>query len=377
MSSVPKGATRSVGQFEKLAKVGEGTYGSVYKARDRETGGLVALKRVKLGGSGFDREGMPLTSLREIALLRRLRHPNVVRLHEVAVGSKLDSVFLVFEYCEHELGRLLDAMPTPFAPSEVKCLMRQLCAVVAHLHANCVLHRDLKLSNLLLTRAGSLKLCDFGLARAAAPRNAALTPEVVTLWYRAPELLLGATTYGAPVDCWALGCMFGELLLHRPLMPGTSELRQLELMCALLGTPSAAIWPEFPALPLTPKVQLPAQPYNELPSRLAKARPTGAALDLVGALLTYDPARRCTADGALAHGYFAEPPAAVVPDMCRAAPSSAKESEPARSSVLAPESGAENRCAALLPTAAPARKRPREARLPSPASVAAEEPRKL
>ena len=126
MSSVPKGATRSVGQFEKLAKVGEGTYGSVYKARDRETGGLVALKRVKLGGSGFDREGMPLTSLREIALLRRLRHPNVVRLHEVAVGSKLDSVFLVFEYCEHELGRLLDAMPTPFAPSEVKCLMRQL-----------------------------------------------------------------------------------------------------------------------------------------------------------------------------------------------------------------------------------------------------------
>ena len=126
-------------------------------------------------------------------------------------------------------------------------------------------------------------------------------------------------------------------------------------MCALLGTPSAAIWPEFPALPLTPKVQLPAQPYNELPSRLAKARPTGAALDLVGALLTYDPARRCTADGALAHGYFAEPPAAVVPDMCRAAPSSAKESEPARSSVLAPESGAENRCAALLPTAAPAR----------------------
>lgn len=126
MSSVPKGATRSVGQFEKLAKVGEGTYGSVYKARDRETGGLVALKRVKLGGSGFDREGMPLTSLREIALLRRLRHPNVVRLHEVVVGSKLDAVFLVFEYCEHELGRLLDAMPTPFAPSEVKCLMRQL-----------------------------------------------------------------------------------------------------------------------------------------------------------------------------------------------------------------------------------------------------------
>ena len=351
--------------------VGNGAFGTVWRAVERESGEPCAIKRVALDERYQNRE---------LSMMQQLSHENVVRLRNWFSTNEGDCTWLhlVMDFMPCTLrslqARILQQQ-RGFPPLLLKILMWQLLQALRYIHDAGIAHRDLKPDNVLCDpRTHKLQLCDFGCSKRLVSGKPNIF-YICALFYRAPELLLGATTYGAPVDCWALGCMFGELLLHRPLMPGTSELRQLELMCALLGTPSAAIWPEFPALPLTPKVQLPAQPYNELPSRLAKARPTGAALDLVGALLTYDPARRCTADGALAHGYFAEPPAAVVPDMCRAAPSSAKESEPA--GLFAPEKGAENRCAALLPTAAPARKRPREARLPSPASVAAEEPRKL
>ncbi len=304
-------ACRAVSCFAKLDKLGEGTYGSVYRARDRASGAIVALKRIKLSSAGFDRDGMPLTSLREMGLLRRLRHPNVVVLQEVAVGTRLDSVFLVFELCEYELARVVDAMDRPFGPAEIKTIMAQLLRALAHLHANGVIHRDVKLSNLLITGrdhadgAGILKLCDFGLARTVADAGSAagapgcacegaFTPKVVTLWYRAPEILLGSPVYGAPVDVWSAGCILGELLLGRPLMPGPSEPRQLELMCALLGTPSARIWPAFAELPAAAKLKLPDQPYNELPDRLAEVGPPAETLALLGAMLTYDPKARTT-----------------------------------------------------------------------------------
>ena len=171
-SSFGLGACRPVGTYSKGDKLGEGTYGSVYQARDKETGRIVALKRVK--EQSFESEGMPQTSIREIALLRRLRHPHIVSLIEVVVGSRADSVFLVFEYCAHELAALIDALP-PFPLPEVKCLILQLLGAVAYLHANGILHRDLKMSNLLLTAEGMLKLCDFGLAREHSSAGAALT----------------------------------------------------------------------------------------------------------------------------------------------------------------------------------------------------------
>lgn len=313
---MPPGACRSIAQFEKLRKIGEGTYGSVFMARDRASARLVALKRVKIRTSGFEREGMPTTALREIGLLRSLpAHENVVRLHEVAVGSRMDAIFLVFEYCEHDVARLLDWMRTPFSTSEVKCLMLQLFEAVAHLHEHHVIHRDLKLSNLLLTAGGVLKLCDFGLARPlAAPASAApqpLTAKVVTLWYRAPELLLGERAYTSAIDDWALGCILGELLLHRPLMPGASEPDQLRLMCELLGSPSERIWPGLGALPHARSVALPTQPYNELETRFRGTRELSrGALALLNALLTYDPRRRCGARAALGHAFFAEAPPA-------------------------------------------------------------------
>mmetsp|Transcript_21171 Transcript_21171/g.50165 ORF Transcript_21171/g.50165 Transcript_21171/m.50165 type:complete len:368 (+) Transcript_21171:151-1254(+) len=318
-SNMPIGACRSITQFEKLRKIGEGTYGSVYMSRDRSSLRPVALKRIKIRTSGFEREGMPTTALREIGLLRSLPlHENVVRLYEVAVGSRLDAIFLVFEYCEHDVARLLDWMKNPFSTSEVKCLMLQLSEAVAHLHEHHVIHRDLKLSNLLLTAGGVLKLCDFGLARPlASPASAAaqpLTQKVVTLWYRAPELLFGSQAYDSAIDDWALGCILGELLLHRPLMPGATEADQVTLMCNLLGSPSELIWPGFSSLPLARTFSLPEQPYNEVEARFRGTRELSrGALALLNGLLTYNPRRRLTARSALNHAFFhteAPPPKA-------------------------------------------------------------------
>lgn len=185
------GRCRSVACFRKGAKVGEGTYGSVYQARDKESGGLVALKRIK-HDSGFDREGMPVTHLREVSILRALRqHAHIVRLLEVVVGSSADSVFLVFEYVPHDVSRLIDTMRAPFTPAEVKCLTLQLLAAVSHLHDNYIMHRDLKLSNLLLADDGTLKvfLAPFVLVVHASSGHLAaphLPLSGVRLWAGAP-----------------------------------------------------------------------------------------------------------------------------------------------------------------------------------------------
>lgn len=172
---------RSVDEFERLNKIDEGTYGVVYRAQDKKTGEIVALKKVKMEK---EREGFPLTSLREINILLSFHHPSIVDVKEVVVGSNLDSIFMVMEYMEHDLKALMETMKQPFSPSEVKCLMLQLFEGVKYLHDNWVLHRDLKTSNLLLNNRGELKICDFGLARQYGSPLKPYTHLVVTLWYR-------------------------------------------------------------------------------------------------------------------------------------------------------------------------------------------------
>lgn len=174
---------RSVDEFERLNKIDEGTYGVVYRARDKKTGEVVALKKVKMEK---EREGFPLTSLREINILLSFHHPSIVDVKEVVVGSNLDSIFMVMEYMEHDLKGLMESMKQPFSQSEVKCLMLQLLEGVKYLHDNWVLHRDLKTSNLLLNNRGELKICDFGLARQYGSPLKPYTHLVVTLWYRYP-----------------------------------------------------------------------------------------------------------------------------------------------------------------------------------------------
>ncbi|KAJ1392463.1 Serine/threonine-protein kinase, active site [Sesbania bispinosa] len=237
---------RSVDEFERLNKIDEGTYGVVYRARDKKTGEIVALKKVKMEK---EKEGFPLTSLREINILLSFHHPSIVDVKEVVVGSSLDSIFMVMEYMEHDLKGLMEAMKQPFSQSEVKCLMIQLLKGVKYLHDNWVLHRDLKTSNLLLNNRGELKICDFGLARQYGSPLKPYTHLVVTLWYRAPELLLGAKQYSTAIDMWSLGCIMAELLAKEPLFNGKTEFDQLDKIFRILGTPNETIWPGFSKLP--------------------------------------------------------------------------------------------------------------------------------
>ncbi|GLT30135.1 hypothetical protein SLA2020_049530 [Shorea laevis] len=301
---------RSVDEFERLNKIDEGTYGVVYRARDKKTGEIVALKKVKMEK---EREGFPLTSLREINILLSFHHQSIVDVKEVVVGSSLDSIFMVMEYMEHDLKGLMESMKQPFSQSEVKCLMLQLLEGVKYLHDNWVLHRDLKTSNLLLNNRGELKICDFGLARQYGSPLKPYTHLVVTLWYRAPELLLGARQYSTAIDMWSLGCIMAELLSKEPLFNGKTEFDQLDKIFRILGTPNETIWPGFSKLPGV-KINFVKHQYNHLRKKFPATSFTGspvlsdAGFDLLNKLLTYDPEKRITAEAALNHEWFHEVP---------------------------------------------------------------------
>ncbi|MBA0821222.1 hypothetical protein Goarm_018092 [Gossypium armourianum] len=304
---------RSVYEYERLNKISEGTYGVVFRARDKKTGEIVALKKVKiLDRRELEEFGFPLTSLREINILASFNHPSIVKVKEVVVDDH-DNVYMVMEYMEHDLKALMESMKWPFSTSDVKCLMLQLLEGVKYLHDNWVLHRDLKTSNLLLSNQGELKICDFGMARQYGSPQKPYTTKVVTQWYRAPELLLGAKTYSTAVDMWSVGCIMAEMLAKQPLFKGTSEIDQLRKIFDTLGTPNEKIWAGFSELPGS-KANYSKQRYNLLRKRFPVASFTGSAVlsdagfDLLNRLLTYDPEKRITADDALKHDWFCELP---------------------------------------------------------------------
>ncbi|XP_069678862.1 cyclin-dependent kinase 11B-like isoform X2 [Periplaneta americana] len=305
---------RSVEEFQCLNRIEEGTYGVVYRARDKRTEEVVALKRLKMEK---EKEGFPITSLREINTLLKAQHPNIVTVREIVVGSNMDKIFIVMDYVEHDLKSLMETMKQKkqvFIPGEVKCLMQQLLRAVAHLHDNWILHRDLKTSNLLLSHKGILKVGDFGLAREYGSPLKAYTPIVVTLWYRAPELLLCTKEYSTPVDMWSVGCIFGEFLSMEALFPGKSEVDQLNRIFKDLGTPNEKIWPGYSKLPAVQKMTFTEYPVNQLRSRFGTMI-TDVGMDLMNRFLTYDPSQRITAEDALHHEYFKEAPLPIDPAM--------------------------------------------------------------
>ncbi|XP_074296218.1 putative serine/threonine-protein kinase At1g54610 isoform X3 [Silene latifolia] len=207
--------------FERLDKIGEGTYSSVYRARDLIRGNIVALKRVRF--DNLDRESVKFMA-REILILRRLDHPNIIKLDGLITSNTSTSLYLIFEYMEHDLTGLSSLPGLQFTEPQVKCFMQQLLSGLDHCHSRGVLHRDIKGSNLLINESGILKIADFGLATFFDPQKSLpLTSRVVTLWYRPPELLLGATHYGVAVDLWSAGCILGELYTGKPIMPGRTE----------------------------------------------------------------------------------------------------------------------------------------------------------
>jgi len=361
------GKCPSVTNYKKVSRIGEGTYGYVYRAIDlnstssaSSTPPFVALKRIKMHNESHD--GFPLTCLREIKTLRRCAgHENIVELVDVVVGKNRDAVFLLFEYCENDLAALLKTWKNPFTESQIKCLTQQLLSALEFCHRKWVVHRDIKLSNLLYNSRGQLKLADFGLARTLSfPPSGPLTIKVVTLWYRAPELLLGGLVpqleresssqvgsrkrtqsdladssssllpdspgsnsstsnsihtaqYSFAVDLWSAGCILAELLLGKPLLPGDDEMDQLQHIFRLLGCPSEKIWPDLPrmALVMNRRLNLALEqtqhPHNTTWQALSSALASTSrseGVDLINQLLLYNPSVRITAHNALRHAYL-------------------------------------------------------------------------
>ncbi|XP_031838222.1 cyclin-dependent kinase 2 [Nomia melanderi] len=282
--------------FVKIEKIGEGTYGVVYKAKDKVTGKLVALKKIRLE---TESEGVPSTAIREISLLRKLTHPNIVQLFDVVDGDK--HLYLVFEFLQQDLKKLLDSLKGGLDQALVKSYLFQLLKAISFCHLRCILHRDLKPQNLLIDREGHIKLADFGLARTFGVPVRTYTHEIITLWYRAPEILLGTKLYSNAVDVWSLGCIFAEMATRRALFPGDSEIDQLFRIFRTLGTPDESIWPGVSQLPdytsMFPRWE---------PRCLDEVVPSfdSDAKDLLLKLLTYDPNQRITAKKGLNHPYF-------------------------------------------------------------------------
>lgn len=282
-------------RYQKLEKIGEGTYGIVYKAQDT-SGGIYALKKIRLEQED---EGIPSTAIREISLLKELQHPNIVKLCDVIHTER--RLTLVFEFLDQDLKKLLDVCECGLEPVTTKSFLHQLLNGVAYCHQHRVLHRDLKPQNLLINREGYLKLGDFGLARAFGIPVRSYTHEVVTLWYRAPDVLMGSKKYSTPVDVWSVGCIFAEMSNGRPLFPGSSDEDQLLRIFKLLGTPDPTSWPQMVDLPEY-KADFPIYEPQPWSSIVPNLDPQGT--DLLSRMLRFDPAQRISARQAMEHPYF-------------------------------------------------------------------------
>ncbi|KAI9143623.1 kinase-like domain-containing protein [Paraphysoderma sedebokerense] len=283
--------------FYKMEKIGEGTYGVVYKAKEKQTGSIVALKKIRLEQ---EEEGVPSTAIREISVLRELRHPNIVRLKEI-IHEESTKLYLVFEFLEMDLKKYMDQHGYNITPALVKSYMYQLLKGICFCHGRRILHRDLKPQNILIEKDGVLKLADFGLARAFGIPLRTYTHEVVTLWYRSPEILLGSRHYSTAVDIWSLGCIFAELVLKHSLFPGDSEIDQIFRIFRTLGTPNETMWPGVNGLPDW-KPNFPQWKSQTLEKVVPGLCADG--IDLLQKMLEYDPARRISAKQALLHPYF-------------------------------------------------------------------------
>eukprot|EP01018_Ginkgo_biloba_P027025 Gb_29735 [translate_table: standard] len=299
---------RRADTFEKLDKIGQGTYSNVYKARDIDTGRIVALKKVRF--DNLEPESVKFMA-REILVLRRLDHPNIVKLEGLVTSRMSCSLYLVFEYMEHDLAGLAVCPGIVFTEPQVKCYLHQLLSGLEHCHSRGVLHRDIKGSNLLLDNGGILKIADFGLATFFNPeQKQPMTSRVVTLWYRPPELLLGATEYDVAVDLWSAGCILAELLAGKPIMPGRTEVEQLHKIFKLCGSPSEEYWKRSKLPHAT--IFKPQQPYKRCIRETFKDF-TPPSLALIETLLAIEPADRGTAAAALKSEFFTSKPYACDP----------------------------------------------------------------
>ncbi|KAI9822551.1 MAG: kinase subunit of RNA polymerase II carboxy-terminal domain kinase I [Pycnora praestabilis] len=280
--------------------VGSGTYGKVFKAIHVYTKHLVALKKIRMEG---ERDGFPVTAVREIKLLQSLKHDNVVSLQEVMVEK--NDCFMVFEYLSHDLTGLLNHPTFKLDNGHKKHLAKQLFEGLDYLHRRGVLHRDIKAANILVSNEGQLKLADFGLARFFAKRRQLdYTNRVITIWYRSPELLLGETQYGPAVDIWSAACVLIEIFTKHAIFPGDGgEINQLDKIYNIMGTPTRSEWPGLVDMAWFELLR-PAERKQNVFAEKYKERLTPAAFELLEAMFQYDPVKRPAASDVLEHPYF-------------------------------------------------------------------------
>nr|CAD2124154.1 unnamed protein product [Meloidogyne enterolobii] len=311
--------------YEQLLKIGQGTFGEVFKARCKRTGQFVALKKILMEN---EKEGFPITALREIKMLKLLRHPNITELIDVCTCKQKNarerfSFYLVFTFCEHDLAGLLSNQKIKFSLVEIKTMAKHILEGLNKIHKSNILHRDMKSANVLITAGGVLKLADFGLARLMIKQqDYRYTNRVVTLWYRPPELLLGSSSYGPSIDIWGAGCIISELWTRSPILQGNTEQEQLIRIAKLCGSINCQTWEGCEALPLYSKLKASG---SEMHSALNNALPQNyprrvrekllmflehneQAISLIDQMLSLPPERRPTAEEALDHNFFWEAP---------------------------------------------------------------------
>ncbi|KAI7830928.1 cell division protein kinase putative [Kickxella alabastrina] len=279
-------------KYQKIEKLGEGTYGIVYKAQNRETHEVVALKRIRLDN---EEEGVPCTAIREISLLKELKHPNIVGLFDVLHTEK--KLTLVFEFMDSDLKKFIDGYGGDLDPLTVKHLMYQLLCGIAYCHRNRVLHRDLKPQNCSSTNLG-----DFGLARAFGIPVRSYSHEVVTLWYRAPDVLMGSRQYDTSIDIWSIGCIFAEMSTGLPFLAGTSIEMQILQIFRILGTPIDPLAPKaqpppsldtlWPSCSQLPEWKTNFPTFRPIPLEPLLPKLSASGIDLLKRLLTYEPQKR-------------------------------------------------------------------------------------
>ncbi|XP_076455100.1 cyclin-dependent kinase 9-like isoform X2 [Babylonia areolata] len=259
-----------------------------------------------------EKEGFPITALREIKILQQLEHKNVVQLQEIChtqagpYNRYKSTFYLIFEYCDYDLAGLLNHPRVKFSLADTKNIMDQLLNGLFFIHTHRILHRDMKAANILLTREGVLKLADFGLSRTCATGSKARrhTNRVVTLWYRPPELLLGERDYGPEIDMWGVGCIMAEMWMKKPLLQGRSEQHQLNLITELCGSLSEEVWPSVSKLELFGKMELPQGKSRKVKEKMFEVLKDKDGADLIDRLLSLDPSQRIDCDKALSHDFF-------------------------------------------------------------------------
>lgn len=342
--SVPRVRRQSITQFESMdrltqyeiiKKIGQGTFGVVQKARDRKLGRLVALKQLI---NHLAKEGFPITAMREITILKKLSHKNVLAIfgmvhEEPKTASPQDLVtqrgmfYTISPYMTSDLVGLLENPGIELDVPTKKCILRQLLEGVNYIHQQRYFHRDIKAANILLDPHGVVKIADFGLARiyhgrrpikgqgpGGGERN--YTSLVVTRWYRPPELLLGERKYTTAVDMWGVGCVFGELFTKKPILVGSLDLNQAQIIFDLVGPPNREAWPTASLLPNKPDLNIGLTCKRSLETRFTPLLGE-VGTDLMSNLLTLDPSKRYNALDALEHAYFTTDPQPIRPEQIR------------------------------------------------------------